>query len=145
VPQSPGPKELHIDFAGKSVKTPYRTDRLPIQNSSSDDEQLIMQGTDLKFAWSAIVNRKSGAAVLVEQAAAEREQILDLQVRDNERALELENVRYRPGSTDLRTVTQQQLAVYASRSSLLRVRADRALSRVSRYLPLRGGFSRDVG
>jgi hypothetical protein len=64
VPQTPGPKELRIDFAGKTVKTPYRTDKLPIQNSSSDDEQLVMQGTDLKFAWSAIVNRKSGALTL---------------------------------------------------------------------------------
>jgi hypothetical protein len=63
-PQSPGPKELRVDFAGKTIKTPYRTDKLPIQNSSSNDEQLVMQGTDLKFAWSAIVNRKSGALTL---------------------------------------------------------------------------------
>ena len=52
---------MRIDFANKTVKTPYRTDLLPIQNSASNAEQLIMQGTDLKFAWSAIVNRKTGA------------------------------------------------------------------------------------
>ncbi|HTT44044.1 MAG TPA: hypothetical protein VMG33_13305 [Steroidobacteraceae bacterium] len=52
--------EMHIDFAGKTVKTPYRTSLLPIQNSAVNDEQLQMQGTDLKFAWSAVVNRKTG-------------------------------------------------------------------------------------
>jgi hypothetical protein len=52
--------EMHIDFAGKTVKTPYRTSLLPIQNSAVNEEQLQMQGTDLKFAWSAVVNRKTG-------------------------------------------------------------------------------------
>lgn len=64
VPQTPGPHEMRIDFAKKLVNTPYRTTALPIQNSSKNDEQLVMQGTDLKFAWSAIVNRKSGAMTL---------------------------------------------------------------------------------
>jgi hypothetical protein len=53
-----------IDFANKVVKTPYRADLLPIQNSSKNNEQLVMQGTDLKFAWSAIVNRQSGALTI---------------------------------------------------------------------------------
>jgi hypothetical protein len=59
--QTKGVGDVRIDFANKTVKTPYRTDVLPIQNSASNAEQLIMQGTDLKFAWSAIVNRKTGA------------------------------------------------------------------------------------
>lgn len=63
-PKSKGPIEMRIDFANKTVKTPYRTAELPIQHSASNDEQLIMQGTDLKFAWSAIVNRKTGALTL---------------------------------------------------------------------------------
>lgn len=64
VPQSPGPKEMQVDFANKTMKTPYRTDKLPIQNSAKNDEQLVMQGTDLKFAWSAIVTRRTGALTL---------------------------------------------------------------------------------
>jgi hypothetical protein len=62
--QSKGVGEIRIDFANKTVKTPYRTDLLPIQNSATNDEQLVMQGTDLKFAWSAIVKRKTGAMTL---------------------------------------------------------------------------------
>ena len=62
--QSKGTGEVRIDFANKTVKTPYRTDLLPIQNSATNAEQLVMQGTDLKFAWSAIVNRKTGALTL---------------------------------------------------------------------------------
>jgi hypothetical protein len=55
---------MRIDFANKTIKTPYRTELLPIQNSAINDEQLVMQGTDLKFAWSAIVKRKTGAVTL---------------------------------------------------------------------------------
>jgi hypothetical protein len=55
---------MDIDFAGKTIKTPYRTTLLPIQNSAMNDEQLILQGTDLKFAWSAVVLRKTGKLTL---------------------------------------------------------------------------------
>ena len=66
-PESPPPKgglKVLIDFANKSVKTPYRTDLLPIQNSATNDEQLILQGTNLKFAWSAVVLRKDGSITI---------------------------------------------------------------------------------
>jgi len=66
-PESPPPKgglKMQIDFANKTIKTPYRTNLLPIQNSAVNDEQLILQGTDLKFAWSAVVLRKNGALTL---------------------------------------------------------------------------------
>ena len=62
--QAKGPVQVRIDFANKTIKTPYRTQLLPIQNSATNDEQLVMQGTDLKFAWSAIVNRKTGALTI---------------------------------------------------------------------------------
>jgi hypothetical protein len=62
--QSKGTGEMRVDFANKTVKSPYRTELLPIQNSATNEEQLVMQGTDLKFAWSAIINRKSGAITL---------------------------------------------------------------------------------
>jgi len=41
-------------------RTPYRTDLLPIANSAINNEQLQLQGTSEKFAWSAIINRSSG-------------------------------------------------------------------------------------
>jgi hypothetical protein len=56
--------ELKVDVAGKTVKSPFRTDLLPIGNTVVNDEQLQLQGTSEKFAWSAIVNRKSGKITL---------------------------------------------------------------------------------
>lgn len=56
--------EVTIDVANKTVKSPYRTDLLPIQNSVLNDEQLELQGTSDKFAWSAIVKRKTGKMTL---------------------------------------------------------------------------------
>jgi hypothetical protein len=60
VPETKVTPEMTIDLAGKSIKTPYRTALLPIQNTVLNEEQLELQGTDLKFAWSAVVNRKTG-------------------------------------------------------------------------------------
>ena len=56
--------ELRVDVAAKTVKSPYRTDLLPIGNTVVNDEQLQLQGTSEKFAWSAIVNRKTGKITL---------------------------------------------------------------------------------
>ena len=72
--------------------------------------------------------------------AVEREAILARAVRENERALELANVRYRVGSGDLRAVQQQQLALYAARVALLRVRSEQLVQRVNLHLALGGSF-----
>jgi multidrug efflux system outer membrane protein len=80
-------------------------------------------------------------SLAAEKAALDRIGILESQVRDRARALELEQVRYRVGSTDLRSVTQQQLALYGSRSALLRMQAERLSQRVNLYLALGGGFA----
>lgn len=88
--------------------------------------------TGLK-AFAEVENALSGEA-----AAADRVAILESQVRDRGRALELEQVRYRVGSTDLRSVTQQQLVLYGSRSTLLRMQAERLAQRVALYLALGG-------
>ena len=81
-------------------------------------------------------------ALASERAALERQSILASQVSEGERALELENIRYRVGRTDLRSVAQQQLAVYGARSSLLRMQAERVAQRVNLYLALGGGFEK---
>ena len=73
-------------------------------------------------------------------AAVDRVTILESQVRDHGWALELEQVRLRVGRTDLRSVTQQQLALFASRSSLLRREAERLAQRVALSLALGGDF-----
>ena len=72
--------------------------------------------------------------------AGEREEILVRAVRENERAFELANVRFRVGSIDLRGVEQQLLTLYAARVTLVRVQSERLVQRVNLYLALGGGF-----
>lgn len=77
------------------------------------------------------------SAVIVLDA---REVILRQVVTDNERALELANVRLRVGSSDLRASLQQNLSLYAAQVTLLRVRSERLVQRVNLYLALGGSF-----
>jgi outer membrane protein TolC len=69
-----------------------------------------------------------------------REVILKQAVADNTRALELADIRYRVGSGDLRAVQQQQLALSASRTALLRVQSEQLVQRVNLHLALGGSF-----
>jgi len=71
----------------------------------------------------------------------QRETILKQAVDYNARALELANVRYRIGSGDLRAVQQQSLALYGSRTALLRVQSERLVQRVNLHLVLGGSFT----
>lgn len=77
-------------------------------------------------------------------AAAEREDIVNRSIRENARALELANVRFRVGSGDLRGVQQQQLALYTAQVNLLRVQSERLVQRVNLHLALGGGFEPDA-
>jgi NodT family efflux transporter outer membrane factor (OMF) lipoprotein len=79
-------------------------------------------------------------ALSAEFALQEREAMLQRAVAENARGLELANVRYRVGIVDLRAVQQQSLALYASRTALLRVQTERLVQRVNLYLALGGGF-----
>ena len=72
--------------------------------------------------------------------ATQREEILSVAVRENARALELANVRFRVGSIDLRGVQQQQLSLYAAKVALLRMQAERLVQRVNLHLALGGSF-----
>ena len=79
-------------------------------------------------------------ALAAENALRERDIILEATVRDSERALELSRIQYRVGSVDLRSVEQNQLALYSARSLRLRVQSERLAQRVNLYLALGGGF-----
>ena len=61
-------------------------------------------------------------------------------MKENARALDLANVRYRVGTVDQRSVQQQQLALYQARVSLLEVQSERLVQRVNLYLALGGSF-----
>ena len=80
-------------------------------------------------------------ALAASTTAGEREQILIRAVRENERALELSNIKYRVGTIDLSAVQQQQIAVYNARVALLRVQSERLVQRVNLHLALGGSFA----
>src|SRR5918993_4755292 len=80
------------------------------------------------------------AALSSEFAARDREQILVQTLADNQRALEIVQSQFKVGSTDLRFVTQRQLAVLATASALIRVQAEQRVQRVNLHLALGGNF-----
>ena len=73
-----------------------------------------------------------------------REPILARAVAENARSVELAGIRVRVGSGDLRGVLQQQLALYGSRSAVLRVQSEQRLQRVALYLALGGAVVEPV-
>ena len=79
-------------------------------------------------------------ALAAENALRDRDAILEANITDNARALELVRIQYRVGSADQRAVEQRQLALYNARMSLLRVQTERRAQRVNLYLALGGGF-----
>jgi NodT family efflux transporter outer membrane factor (OMF) lipoprotein len=84
------------------------------------------------------------SALATEVSLKEREPILATQLQLSQRALELEQVRYRVGTIDMRPVLQQQMAVYGVRTALLRVQSERRVQRVNLYLALGGDFGVDA-
>lgn len=80
-------------------------------------------------------------ALSSEFALTARERISAQAVADNSRAVELAQVRYRVGASDLRAVSQQQLALLAARTTLLRVRSEARVQRVNLHLALGGSFA----
>ena len=61
---------LRIDVSNKTLRTPYRTDALPIQTVGTNRASLTLQGTSLELVWSATVHRTTGRLTL---AIADRE------------------------------------------------------------------------
>jgi outer membrane protein TolC len=80
------------------------------------------------------------SALATEFSLKDREAILMRAVVDNQRALDMANERYRIGSVDLRSVSQQQLALFASQTALVRVQSEARVQRVNLHLALGGNF-----
>ena len=72
---------------------------------------------------------------------AERDQLLQRTVTDNQRALALAQTSYRVGKIDLRTVQQQQLSVYAAQLTRLRVQSEQLAQRANLHLALGGSWT----
>jgi len=80
------------------------------------------------------------SALSAENAAREREQILAQTLADNQRAYEIVQTQYKVGSTDLRYVSQRQLALNATRAGLVRMQSEQRVQRVNLHLALGGSF-----
>jgi outer membrane protein, multidrug efflux system len=80
------------------------------------------------------------SALSAEIAARDREKILGQVQSDNRRALEIVQTQFKVGSTDLRFVSQRQLALQASQAALVRARAEQRVQRVNLHLALGGSF-----
>jgi outer membrane protein, multidrug efflux system len=80
-------------------------------------------------------------ALASEIAAREREQILAQTLADNQRAYEVVQTQFKVGSTDLRFVAQRQLALNATQSAVIRMRAEQRVQRVNLHLALGGSFA----
>jgi len=79
-------------------------------------------------------------ALASELAARDRERILGRTLADSRRALEIVQSQYKVGSTDLRFVTQRQLALNSTQSALIRAQSEQRVQRVNLHLALGGSF-----
>jgi NodT family efflux transporter outer membrane factor (OMF) lipoprotein len=80
------------------------------------------------------------SALSAEFAARDRETILAGALVDSQRALELVRTRFQVGSTDLRFVTDRQLAVNATNAALITAQTQQRVQRVNLHLALGGSF-----
>jgi hypothetical protein len=60
-PQPDKPAFFHIDFAKKEIRSPFRTAVLTVAHTTDNSESLILQGADQLLAWSALINKSTGA------------------------------------------------------------------------------------
>jgi multidrug efflux system outer membrane protein len=118
----------------------------PIFNAGALQAQVEVRTADQKAAVADYARVGSRAFSEVEGALSaafileQRADVLARAVTANERALGFARVRYDVGSGDQRGVHQQLLALHASRTSLVHVRAERLVQRVNLHLALGGAF-----
>jgi len=118
----------------------------PIFNGGQLEAQVELRTAEQKQAAAAYAQTALKAFNEVESALANevsllsREDVLRQGLTESTRALELEQVRYKVGSRDLRSVTQQQLEAYSASVSLLRVQTEQRVQRVQLHLALGGDF-----
>ena len=58
------PPVITIDVSKGEVHSPFREAVLQVGRSTSNKESLVLQGSDLLFAWSALVNKTTGAMTI---------------------------------------------------------------------------------
>ena len=63
-PESSTTPVFSIDFAKKEVRSPFRTTALVVQHSSDSEKSLVLQGTDRSNAWTARIDKTTGAMTI---------------------------------------------------------------------------------
>ena len=118
----------------------------PVFNGGQLAAQVELRTAEQKQAAAAFAQTAQRAfnevesALAAEASLAARDLILQQGLADSTRALELQQARYKVGSIDLRSVTQQQIAAHAASMSLLRVQTEQRVQRVQLHLALGGSF-----
>lgn len=118
----------------------------PIYNGGKLQTQVEIRTLEQKQAIAEYAQMALRALSDVEDALAavqtleEREKILLLAVGQNQRVLELEQVTYKVGKTDMRGILQRQLALYAACVTLIRVQSEQLIQRINLHLALGGSF-----
>jgi NodT family efflux transporter outer membrane factor (OMF) lipoprotein len=116
-------------FQGGALKA-----QVEVRTAEQKEALAAYAQTGLK-AFNEVESALSGESTL-----RDRREILVQAAAENEKALRMEEARYRIGNRDLRTVSQQQLALFASRSALLRVQSEQFVQRINLHLALGGSF-----
>ncbi len=117
---------------------------VPLLNGGQLQAQVEMRNLEQKQAAAAFAGiaqrafNEVEAALANEAALARREPLLRQGLSEHQRALVLEQERYRVGSRDLRSVQQQQLATLSAGIGLLRVQSEQRLQRVQLHMALGG-------
>ena len=120
---------------------------MPIYNAGALKRQVEIRTAEQKQAVAAYAEvgmRAFGeveAALSAEIAARQREAILTETLSHTQRALDIVRTQFKIGSTDLRFVTQRQIALQATEAALLRVQAEQRVQRVNLHLALGGSFT----
>ena len=125
-------------FGGRLVAPIYTGGALTAQVEIRTLEQKEAVAQYAAMALRAIGDVEN--ALAAGQNLAERAQVLDQTIADQQRALELAQTAYRVGKIDLRSVQQQQLNVYAARLAGLRVQSEQLSQRANLHLVLGGSF-----
>jgi len=58
------PAAITIDVSKGEIHSPFREAILQVGRSTSNRESLVLQGSDLLFAWSALINKTTGAMTI---------------------------------------------------------------------------------
>ena len=120
---------------------------MPIFQGGALKTQVEIRTVEQKQALAAYAGAGLRAFGEVENAltneivAREREGILAQTMADNQRAFEIVRTQFDVGKTDLRFVSQRQLALNATKSSIIRMQAEQRVQRVNLHLALGGSFT----